>query len=125
MRPILFLTLALSSATRVASQCPPGAVQGVNSYDCFLLVSDDPEDQQDAWDGCWKLGGALASISSSRESYIVNSLVDVDKTGQYWIGANWDAGGLDGTFSWGDNSPWNYTNWDKGTTQAWIQQYPT
>lgn len=116
MRPIVLFTVAVCSAARVASQCPSGAVEGVNPYDCFLLVSDDPQDQEDAWDGCWKRGGALASISSSRESYVVNSLVDVDKTGSYWIGASWDASdGINGAFSWMDNSPWNYTNWDKGT----------
>lgn len=115
------LAVALCALAHVASECPPGAVEGVNPYDCFLLVSDDPQDQEDAWDGCWKRGGALASIQSSRESYIVNALVDVDKTGPYWIGATWDAReGTNGAFSWMDNSPWNYTNWDKGTR---TQQY--
>lgn len=69
-----------------------------------------------------KLVGALASISSSRESDIVNSLVDFNKTGPYWIGADWWSVGLDGQrFVWNDNSPWNYTNWDKGRLSGRMQ----
>ncbi|KAK0060017.1 macrophage mannose receptor 1, partial [Biomphalaria pfeifferi] len=97
--------------------CPEGFFGRDDSNKCFRIGGVDGEPKltfSRARDVCNEMRGAnyaqLASIGSSQEQEIVESLVSIHKT-SLWIGFR-DAD--DNTYSWLDGSENVYSNWAQG-----------
>lgn len=59
---------------------------------------------------CEEIGGHLATISSNEEQDYVQQLIKSTKKENIWIGGCFSA--ANNSWSWVDNTEWNYTNWD-------------
>ena len=110
--PIAFF-LCLFYISKTLASCPVGAIQGVNSEDCYQLFPA-PTNWVAANENCARNGGHLASISSVFQNTFLQGeaqllLVNADSA---WIGANTIL--TPGNWTWSDNTPFGYRNWGLG-----------
>ena len=70
---------------------------------CYKLL-DGTYNWDEANSNCWKHGGHLASVQSSKENDFIYKLKGDAAT---WIG-----GKKHKTWKWNDGAKWSYTNWN-------------
>lgn len=76
----------------------------------FYQVFDDSMTWTEAKAACEEAGGHLATINSSEEQDYIQQLIKSTKKDNIWIGGNFSA--ANNSWSWVDNTEWDYTNWD-------------
>ena len=76
----------------------------------FYQVFDDSMTWTEAKMACEEAGGHLATISSNEEQDYIQHLIKSTRKENIWIGGVYSVSS--GSWSWVDNSEWNYTNWD-------------
>jgi hypothetical protein len=109
---LLVLLLPLFFALAQA-KCPPGTLQGLTDYDCYLLnghsLSWSSAEQQ-----CTSKGGHLTSVTNTLVEVLFQSLVAAEIAPAYWIGGYKEVVRGKGKWLWSDGRRWSYTNWAKG-----------
>jgi hypothetical protein len=116
MRLKLSIAVLFAASASVGSTLRAGVISGpivdpANHHSYYLLDAD-------SWTAseaeAKTLGGDLATIRNAAENAWV---FDTFSGGQrnLWIGLN--DGGFTGTFSWADNEPFVYSNWDVANVQ--------
>jgi len=76
----------------------------------FYQVFDDSMTWTEAKMACEEAGGHLATISSNEEQDYIQHLIKSTRKENIWIGGVYSVSS--GSWSWVDNSEWNYINWD-------------
>ncbi|KAH7700879.1 MRC1L-E protein [Aphelenchoides avenae] len=104
-----FSVIAVHLFLQVHALCPPGAMQGRTTAECFSFQST-PAKYNIAVEACAskQLGGVLTSVDSVFESFRVNNVAKL-ANGPYWIGLSGSE-----VWYWEDEADLNYTNWARG-----------
>uniref|UniRef100_A0A914D5W6 C-type lectin domain-containing protein n=1 Tax=Acrobeloides nanus TaxID=290746 RepID=A0A914D5W6_9BILA len=105
----VFLTLLLGCL----ADCPAGSLRGSTSTNCYKVVGS-PTSFLEAQSICLSHNGNLTSINSAYENlFLASNLAELFPTSpNIWTGGNRII--VPGNWTWMDNRPFSYTNWNKG-----------
>ncbi|KAH7717028.1 C-type lectin 6 [Aphelenchoides avenae] len=110
MALLLVLYVASAYVSMATALCPMGSVQGVSPNDCYFYKLN-PRLWFDAQEDCTKLGGVLTSVHSGAVNSFLASVVDIKCYDRMWLGGTTL---LTGSWSWADESRFDFTNWAAG-----------
>jgi len=121
-------TISLTSTTQAlatttsdeVSECPEGWSK--NQTSCYWVVFDKV-DWVEAKQGCPELhpSAHLASSGSALENdYIAHLHYETNDYQYFWLGGT--DSDEEGTWTWTDGTPFNYTNWASGEGTDWTTQ---
>ncbi len=101
-----------SGFTDDGQDCPLCRETHVPETDATFLLCHRPVRFYVAYLTCQTLGGAFASIHTEAEQRAVTAAAAARRATRWWIGLT--DGYSEGTFTWRDDSPLDYTNWADG-----------
>ncbi|XP_022332922.2 macrophage mannose receptor 1-like isoform X2 [Crassostrea virginica] len=101
--------------------CPPEYIESRVNNKCYKIVQDDALSFNEAKEICSKHGRdySLVSIHSEIENAFIALQFDASSTESLWIGLSDES--LDSSFSWIDNSPVDFTNWNVGEPNSYAE----
>lgn len=112
LRLLIFaLQLAISS-----SSCPAGAVQGLESDNCYEFFTEAAT-WYEAADICRQRSGRLPSVADAfANAFLIIEQGGKTKAADFWLGGSKGINSptTSTSWTWLDGSPVVYTNWDKG-----------